>query len=238
VILSGYLDGWEPPILQSPLVDGSEVMSNDLFWPAFLFTAGGAASAPNAFDTDPADLNEFIDTLLDPSGWPVFSIPLAEHSRLRIIMRNFDDDSGVDYVLDPGTGGASIPLAALEGHFRGPALAWPELVAAAQQPDQNHTPAERLLLLLPACADSDLPNMAVDMVAQALTAVGAQSSVRQLSAELLNSHRYWTPCQWATVDDVLVCLGSHAYRSFGGELAPTDLRLITDAFSPPRVERP
>lgn len=237
MIISGYLDGYEPPILRSPLVDGSEMMSSDLFWPAFLYTVGGSASAPNAFDTDPADLSEFIDTLLSPHGWPVFSVPLAGRSRLHIIMRNFEDDSGVDYVLDPGTGGKSIRLALMEGHFRGPALAWPELVVAAQQPDQKHTPAERLLLLLPACADSDRPGGAVDMVAQALTALGVRSSVRQVSAELLNSRRYWTPCQWATVDDILVCLGSHAYRSLGGELAPNDLRLITDAFRPPGVER-
>jgi hypothetical protein len=79
--------------------------------------------------------------------------------------------------------------------------------------------------------------MAADMVAQALTALGARSSVRRLSTELLNSRRYWTPSQWTTVDGILICLGPHAYRSLGGELAPTDLRLITDAFRPPGVER-
>ncbi|MFI5490692.1 hypothetical protein [Micromonospora echinaurantiaca] len=237
MIIPGYLDGYEPPFLQSPLVDGSEMMSSPLFWPAFLYTVGGSESAPNAFGSDPADLSELIDTFLDPRRWPVFSLPLAGHDHLHVVMRNFEGEGGVDYVFAPGSGSESLPLAALEGHFRGPALAWPELVAAAQQSDEDHTPADRLLLLLPACADSDRPSSAVDMVAAALTSIGARSGARQVSAELLNNRRYWTPCQWATVDEVLVCLGSHAYRSPGGELSPTDLRRIADAFRSPGADR-
>ncbi|MFI6263152.1 hypothetical protein [Micromonospora sp. NPDC051006] len=232
MIIPGYLDGYEPPFLRSPLVDGSDMMSHTLFWPAFLFTVGGSASAPDAFNVDPADLEQIVDTFLDPSSWPVFSLPLPGHCRLHVIMRNFEDDGGVDYVLDPGTGDAAVPLAAMEGHFRGPAFAWPEVVAAAHQPDQVHTPAERLLLLVPACADSNRPRKAVDLVAEALTALGARSDVRQVSEELLNSRRYWTPCRWANVDDVLVSLGSHAYRRHGGELSPEQLRLITDTLQP------
>lgn len=232
VIIPGYLDGYEPPFLQSPLVDGSQMMSSTLFWPAFLHTVGGSASAPDAFSSDPADLSELIDSFLDPRRWPVFSLPLAGRDRLHVVMRNFEDDGGIDYVLEPGAGGEALPLAALEGHFRGPALAWPELVAAAQQPDKEHTPAERLLLLLPSCADSDRPSGAVDIVAAALTSIGARSSERQVSAELLDSRRYWAPCQWATVDGALVCLGSRAYRHPGGELSPIDLRRISHAFRP------
>ncbi|WP_422742725.1 hypothetical protein ACN27B_30200 [Micromonospora sp. WMMD754] len=232
VIIPGYLDGYEPPFLRSPLIDGSQVMADALFWPAFLYTVGGSVSAPNAFGADLADLDELTATLLNPDSWPVFSLALAGRSRLRVIMRNFPGDGGVDYVLDPGNGGDSIPLAAMEGHFRGPALAWPELVAAAHQPDQGHTVAERMLLLLPACADRDRPRTAIDLVMAALTSLGAGSHARQVGVELLNSRRYWTQaCQWATADGVLVCLGSHAYRSLGSELSPSDLLLITEAFA-------
>jgi hypothetical protein len=207
------------------------MMTADLFWPAFLYTVGGSASAPRAFDVDPADVNDLIDAFLDEHTWPVFSLRLAAVSRVHVVMRNLPDDGGVDYVLDPGTGGDAIPLAAMEGHFRGPALAWPELVTAAQQPDSDHTPAQRLLLLLPACADRDRPGDATRTVAGALTAVGATSHARTAAEELLNSPRYWTSdCAWTTVDDALICLGSHAYRSPDGALTPTDLRLITNAF--------
>ncbi|NLU81048.1 hypothetical protein HCA58_22420 [Micromonospora sp. HNM0581] len=232
VIIPGYLDGYEPPFLRSPLVDGSGLMSHALFWPAFLSTVGGSASAPDAFNVDPADLEQIVDAFLGPCRWPVFSLPLLGHRRLHVIMRNFEDDGGVDYVLNPGSGDASIPLAAMEGHFRGPAFAWPEVVAAAHQPDKNHAPAERLLLLIPACADTNRPHEAVDLVAEALTALGARSHVRQVSEELLNSRRYWTQCQWADIDDVLVGLGSHVYRRHGGELSLEQLRLIADTLQP------
>lgn len=231
MIIPGYLDGYEPPFIESPLIDGSEMMTSDLFWPAFLYTVGGAASAPHAFGSDPADLNEVIEAFLDEQRWLVFSLGLSGTSRVHVVMRNFPDEGGVDYVLDPGTGGDAIPLAAMEGHFRGPALAWPELMAAAEQPDPLHTPAERLLLLLPACADRDHPPDAVDTVSAALTAVGARSNTRRAAGELLDSPRYWTrDCAWTTVDDALVCLGTHAYRTPGEELTPGDLLVITDAF--------
>lgn len=232
VIIPGYLDGYEPPILRSPLVDGSDLMSYAMFWPTFLATVGGAASAPDAFGVDPADLEPIVDAFLDPDRWPVFSLPLAEGCRLHVVLRNYEGEGGVDYVLDPGTGDVSIPLAAMEGHFRGPAFAWQEVVAAARQPDPDHTPAERLLLLVPACADSSRPDTAVDMTAEALTTLGARSGGRQLSEELLTSPRYWGPCRWTYVDDVLVGLGPATYRRHGGELSPEQLRLVATALQP------
>ncbi|MEU6078109.1 hypothetical protein [Micromonospora sp. NPDC047074] len=234
MIIPGYLDGCEPPFPRSPLVDGSDVMSHALFWPAFLAVVGGSAAAPDAFDVDPADLEQIVDVFLDPRRWPVFSLPLSGRCRLHVVMRNFEDDSGVDYVFDPGTGDASITLAAMEGHFRGPAFAWPEVVAAAHQADPDHTPAERLLLLVPACADSNRPRKAVDLVAEALATLGARSDVRRVSEELLNSRRYWTPCRWADLDDVLVSLGPHAYRRHAGELSPEQLRLVAATLQPPK----
>ncbi|MGV9372072.1 hypothetical protein [Micromonospora tulbaghiae] len=232
MIIPGYLDGYEPPIQRSPLVDGSDLMSHAMFWPAFLATVGGAASAPDAFGVDPAGLEPIVDAFLDPDRWPVFSLPLSGHCRLHVVMRNHEDDGGVDYVLDPGTGDLSIPLAAMEGHFRGPAFAWPEVVVAARQPDPDHTSAERLLLLVPACADSSRPNTAVDLISEALTTLGARSGVRQLSKELLASPRYWGPCRWTHVDDVLVGLGPATYRRHGGDLSPEQLRLVAAALQP------
>ncbi|AEV86992.1 hypothetical protein ACWT_5973 [Actinoplanes sp. SE50] len=230
-MIPGYLDGYEPPIVDSPLVDGSALMAHDLFWPAFLSTVGGSATAPYAFGADPADLDEMVDAFLDEHEWPVFSLLLAGTGQLHVVMRNLPDDGGVDYVLDPGTGSRSIPLAALDGHFRGPALAWPELIDTARPPGAPHTSAERLLLLLPACADRDRPSDVTEMVAAALTAVGAVSGTHAVAEELLDSPRFWTrDCGWTIVDQALVCLGSHAYRSADAELTSSDLRLVTEAF--------
>jgi hypothetical protein len=237
VIIPGYLDGYEPPLRLSPLVGGAELMSSSLFWPAFLYTAGGSSTAPRAFDVDPADLDGLIGEFLRQDRWPVFSLPLADRTRLHIIMRNFAGDSGVDYVLELDAGDEPIALAALEGHFRGPALAWSELMAAAQQPDPDHTPAERLLLMLPAYGDSDTPASAVDVVATALSAVGVRADQRQVSAELLDNRRYWAPCQWTVIDGVLACLGSHSYRHPAGQLSSAKLRLVAEAFAYPRSIR-
>ncbi len=231
MIIPGYLDGYEPPFVQSPLVDGSDMMEVELFWPTFLHTVGGSASAPHAFNADPADLNDVIDAFLDKHAWPVFSLRLSAVGRVHVVMRNFPDEGGIDYVLNPGRGGDVISLAAMDGHFRGPALAWSELITVAHQPDPNHTPAERLLLLLPACADRDRPTDANQTVAEALTAIGATSHTGKVSEELLNSPRYWArDCAWTIVGGALICRGSHTYRSPDGGLTPTDLRLITDAF--------
>lgn len=234
MIIPGYLDGYEPPFATSPLTDGAETMASELFWPAFLHTVGASASAPYAFGIDPADLEEVIGRFLDEDEWPVFSLPLAGTNRVCAVMRNFPDEGGVDYVLDPGTGGDAIPLAAMEGHFRGPALSWTELTAAARQPDPDHLPAQRLLLLLPVCADRDRPGDAAETVAAALTAVGATSGTRQVAEELLDSTRFWDrDCGWAVAGEALVCLGTHAYRAPGAGLTPSDLRLITEAFRHP-----
>ncbi|GAA4606248.1 hypothetical protein BJY16_005731 [Actinoplanes octamycinicus] len=232
MIIPGYLDGYEPAFVESPLIDGAEMMPSELFWPAFLHTVGGSASAPHAFGIDPADLDDVIDALLDEQRWPVFTLRTAGAGRVHVVMRNFPDEGGVDYVLDPGTGDDAIPLADMEGHFRGPALAWPELIAAAQQRDADRTPAERLLLLLPVCADRDRPADAVRVVAAALTAVGVTSDARRVAEELLDSPRYWTgDCAWTLVGDARVCSGTHAYRRLGEELTPDQLRLVTKAWS-------
>jgi hypothetical protein len=100
------------------------------FWPAFLHTVGGSKSAVHAFDNDLADVSALLDELLNPQAWPVLSVRLQRGHLLHIVMRNFPDDAGVDYVIAPANGGQHIPLAAMEGHFRGPALSWPELVTA------------------------------------------------------------------------------------------------------------
>jgi hypothetical protein len=93
-------------------------MLQQLFWPAFLRTIGGAASAPDGFDADLAGLDVLIDELCNPVRWPVFTLPLGNHTRLRIVMRNHPDDAGVDYLFDRGEDAPVLRLAALEGHFK------------------------------------------------------------------------------------------------------------------------
>lgn len=224
-MIPGYLDGFFPPVPSSALIDGAAFLHDDLFWPAFLALVGSAESAPEAFGIDPADLEEFVDALRSSTAWPVFSLPVAAGHRVDIVLRNFDDDAGVDYVLV--TEDRHLPLAAIEGHFRGPAFSWPELVAVAGRD------ARRFLLLLPACADRARPQDAADVVAAALTEVGATTEVDVLAEELLTMQDWDEDTRWHSDGEVVVCLGDYAYRS-PADMTPADLRLVTEAFTSSR----
>jgi hypothetical protein len=184
------------------------------FWPAFLNWVGGSASAIHAFDDGPADVSAMFDELDNSEAWPVLALGLRQGHLLHIVMRNFPDDAGVDYVLSPADGGQHIPLAAMEGHFRGPALSWLELVAAARQPDAL-SPAARLLLLKPVAADTDTPANASAVIAAALTSVGATAFQHEVAGELAHDHRHWEPATWTTFQGLRVCTGGHSYRTLG-----------------------
>jgi hypothetical protein len=224
-VIPGYLDGFFPPVSPSTLVDGAPFLADDQFWPVFLAFVGAAETAPDAFGVDPADLEQFFAELRSATAWPVFSLPVAGGHRIDIVLRNFDDDAGVDYVLV--TGDRHLSLAAIEGHFRGPALSWPELVAVAGGD------ARRLLLLLPAYADGDRPADAADVVAAALIEVGAATDVDELAEELLTIQDWDEDTRWHSDGDVVVCLGDYAYRA-PGSMTRDDLRLVTEAFSSSR----
>lgn len=229
MIIPGYLDGYEPPVQPCPLIDGTAWTRDEVFWPGFLYTVGGSRSAAHAFDVDPGDLDVFVTEFLRRDRWPVFSLPLAGGTSAYVVSRNFEGDEGVDYLLTSPGSEAATTRAALEGHFRGPGLSWAEVVAAAGQPDADRGPAERLLLLLPAVGDADLPGDAVDVVAAAVASVGATGHVQDVASELLTaSKRYWDACPWADVDGVSVCLGAHSLRHPGARPMP-ELRMIAAA---------
>ncbi|WP_432981895.1 hypothetical protein [Dactylosporangium sp. CA-233914] len=237
MILPGYLDGWQPSFDRSPLIDGAPLIHQPLFWPAFLYTVGGAASAPDAFDADPADLDVLIDELCNPARWPVFTLPLGNHTLLRIVMRNHPDDAGVDYLLDRGDDTPVLHLAALEGHFKGPALSWPELASTIEDTGDGHAAVDRFLLLLPAFGDTDTPAAAHRLVTHVVTTVGAIRDQPTLAAQLLENRRYWAPSTWTTVNDVLVCLGPYSPRRPDGPLSTTDLKLVATAFTSTATRR-
>jgi hypothetical protein len=109
VIIPGYLNGYEPPFLRSPLVDGPEMMSSSPFWAAFLYAVGGPELAPSAFGSDPADLSQFIDRFLDPRRWPVFSQPLQ-------VTITFTSSRVTSRVTAASTTFLNLALAASRGH--------------------------------------------------------------------------------------------------------------------------
>jgi hypothetical protein len=226
VRILGYLDGFEPAVSHDTLVDRMDLVGGPVFWPLFLAWVGGASSAPEAFDVDPADLSVLSDELLDQHQWPVFTVPVRDGHRVHIVLCNYPGEGGVDYLLGPADGGAAVHLAELSGHFRGPGMSWPELTATARQPDPVLSAAARMLLLLPALGDTETPPTAPDIISSALTSVGATRAQQTVATELLGSRRYWEPAEWHTTDDVSWCAGPHTYRTLNNP----DLRLFSRAF--------
>ena len=228
-MINGYLDTFTPPLGSSPLVDGHHLMADALFWPAYLCVAGLYEAAPPAFDVDPADLEPLLDTLTDSDRWPVLTVPTRLGTRVCIVQRNFPEDAGLDYLLDRGPDQTFLDLAAIEGHFRGPALSWAELVTASAQPDARLSPTHRLLLLLPACGDADTPPDAIELVSAALAEVGAGGRAGELAAQLLDSPYFGAP-EWTVVDGVPACSGRHAYRR-RDRMTAEDLAVVAEALS-------
>lgn len=191
--LRQYLSSFHPPVDDSVLADASSRTADELFWPAFLYSVGGSETAAVAFDADPADVEAYAEELHQSGSWPYVVLPLGSGYRLYVLIGNFKGDAGWDYLLQPAGADTVITLGALEGNFLGPAYSWRELVLAANQPDPTRSASERLLLLLPARGDADLPPDAGRLIAEAFVAVGGRPQYqREVSRELLAANRrFW-----------------------------------------------
>jgi hypothetical protein len=209
VILPGYLEGFVPAADPSALVDATASLVQPLVWSALLYAVGGAREAVDALDVDPADVEELLTQLTNPDRWPAFTLELAGGRSVHLVSRNFEDDSGWDYLLTGSEFTKPVALAMLEGHFRGPALSWPELIAVADQAATAVDRAQRILLLVPALGDDALPADAEQTVADAVAGVDACGRHAAVAEELLTaSRRFWgtpagtsatgSPLAWAT----------------------------------------
>jgi hypothetical protein len=213
MIIPGYLDGFIPDVDPSTVVDATGWLDDPTFWPAHLLTVGGAKDAPGAFDVDLADLDAMLDELQRPDRWPAFTLSVGDRHEIHLIWRNFDGDAGADYLITRPGSDTSIVVAALEGHFIGPAWSWRELLTIAGRPDPRRSVAERLLILLPAMGDTDLPPAAVTLVAAAVTAVGGSRNQVEVARQLLAAGgRFWGATPWHHRDGISICLGGHSRR--------------------------
>ncbi|MGF0172715.1 hypothetical protein ACQF36_20095 [Streptomyces sp. Marseille-Q5077] len=174
------------------------------FWPAFyLPVRDDFAQDPEPFGADSADVDEAISALHGAEEiWPAFRIPMTGGHMLWIVHRNFPDDAGTDYLITHPDWDRHACLASLDGHYSGPGLSWPELVAVAGSAPAGAAgvvdPGLRLLLLLPAFGDADVPEAeAVARTSGALRAVGvAEDTAPDVAAQLLD-HPFWDGPSWA-----------------------------------------
>ncbi|MEV4329597.1 hypothetical protein AB0K02_03510 [Streptomyces sp. NPDC049597] len=191
---------------EDPLVAGEELLSLPGFWATHLLWLCETDDeddepSPEWFGVDAADADAAYETAMDQDRWPVFRIPFADGHTAAVVYRNFPDDFGTEYVVTHPDWGRLGHLATLDGHQAGPGLAWRELVHIAHTPDTTapgvHDPHARLLLLLPALGDADLPSEARDMVTTALLHMGAPAAqAPRVASALLSDHPLWGPAEW------------------------------------------
>jgi hypothetical protein len=180
-------------------------------------------------DTDEQAAGDLQSQLLAGDTWPVFTVPLPGDHSLYVVYRAFEGDGGIDYLLYHPDWDAAERLAQDDGHFMGPGLSWAELTAAAdnQLPGGSTVdPDARLLLLLPAFGDDNLPDGAVDRLAAALRARTRIEAPERLAAALLEDQGPCGPASWTTADGGYpINDGGYSFRNPASRFAWSAARL-------------
>ncbi|WP_405716952.1 hypothetical protein [Streptomyces sp. NBC_00046] len=195
------IDGFE----NDPLAAGEGLLSLPGFWPAYLLwlcQTEDNEPEPAWFGADEADTDAAYEALTDEDRWPVFRIPFGGGHTAVIVGRNLADDAGTEYFISHPEWERHGYLATVDGHQAGPGLSWRELTHIARTPDPRapgvHAPHARLLLLLPALGDADLPDEATTLIGDALIQVGADADEAPgLAQALLQDHPLWESAGWA-----------------------------------------
>lgn len=228
--IPGYDDG--------PLTLGDGYLTDPLFWPLHLYASSPGEEAQRAaYGVAKDAVMELYRKLSADDEWPMFTVPLASGHVIHVVYRNSEDEYGVDYLIHHPTWPEAEPLAAVDGHFMGPGLAWPELLSAAgQRPRAGKgvdDPNTRLLLLFPALGDAHLPPDAAAVLGTALAALTTVEAPAAVARSLLATQGLWVPAHWRSEADVLVNDGPHSYRNPANTFAlPGErLREVSDALA-------
>ncbi|MFJ6482293.1 MULTISPECIES: hypothetical protein [unclassified Streptomyces] len=216
------------------------LLDEHLFWVGHLhnYYSESEGAEDLVDDTDAQDAGDLQSQLLAGDTWPVFTVPLHGDHRLYVVYRAFDGDEGIDYLLHHPDWDAAERLAQDEGHFVGPGLSWAELTAAADNhlPGGSTTdPQARLLLLLPAFGDDDLPDGAVERLAAALRARTRVKAPERLATMLLEDQGPCGPARWATAEgDHQINDGGYSFRNPTNPFAWSTSRLarVSSALAP------
>ncbi|MCX4690575.1 hypothetical protein OG401_40860 [Kitasatospora purpeofusca] len=206
-----------PGYESGPLAHLPELLDEPLFWLGHLYARARSEEAQELlFGADHDAAQDFHRQLFRRPDRPAFTVPLNA-GRLHVVHRNFEDDAGTDFLLQHPDWDRAELLATVDGHFMGPALSWPELATVADYgPTGGSTtdPDHRLLLLLPAFGDADLPVEAPARLAAALKSLTAVEDPDRLAAALLADQGPCGPARWTTTRNGLrINDGGHSYRN-------------------------
>jgi hypothetical protein len=201
-----------------PFTDHRGLLDEHVFWLSHLASCAHDEEAAEAlFGPDWEATTEFYRRLHEAADWPLFTVPLRAGHRLHVVYRTFADDPGTDYLLYHPVWEQAEVLARDEGHFMGPALSWTELAAAAQSGmpgGSSDDPDARVLLLLPALGDEDLPDTAASVLAAALAARTMVDDPHHLADLLLAEQGQHGTARWTTgPDGTRTNDGRYSYRN-------------------------
>ena len=216
-----------------------------MFWWGHLSTClrGGA---PRSWlgQHDPAAYRDFGRRLWNAGDRPVFTVPLSGGLRLHVVYENAGEDASVEYVAHHPAWEEAEVLARDAGHWRGPGLSWSELTTAADNALPGGTTTDRdtrLLLLLPALGDADLPPGAGKRLASCLRDRLGAAQPGRLAAFMLRRQGMAGPARWsggargARVND-----GRYSFRNPENRDAMPDCRLaqLSAALNPAHAGTP
>jgi hypothetical protein len=218
----------------SPVVDGHPLLDEPGFWPAHLADLS-EGFPPESFGSDPGDAGAMLDTLHDPSAWPVFTVPLTGGFSIVVHYNSGEEFTTTDYFLTHREGGPDLVLASDDQDRIGPGLCWPELAALLEAPEGATgvtDPHARLLLLLPVLGDTAAPDVAEAAVSRALVAQGAPGAGEPLARRLLQGNPMWGAQDWWFDGDERswICEGGHSPRKAPlGDHLPEQRRAALEA---------
>ncbi|MFI6730836.1 hypothetical protein NRF20_43280 [Streptomyces sp. R-74717] len=202
------IDGFE----NDPLVAGENLLDLPGFWAAYLLWLCQTEEDdpdPGWFGADEADTDAAYEALTDEERWPAFPIPFGGGHTALVVGRNLADDAGTEYFITHPDWDRHGYLATLDGHQAGPGLSWRELMHLAHTPAPDapgvQAPYARLLLLLPALGDEDLPEDAAGLLSHALVRAGVPAEeAPRLAQALLTDHPLWEPAGWTLPGESLL----------------------------------
>ncbi|MFJ9150168.1 hypothetical protein ACIRP7_19210 [Streptomyces sp. NPDC102270] len=222
-----------------PLTYRAGLLDEPLFWLGHLYSCVHSEAAEELlFGADYDAAGEFQQRLWERAEWPAFAVPLGADHRLYVVYRTFADDTGVDYLLHHPDWDEAELLARDDGHFMGPGLSWPELMAAADNaPPGGSTidPHARLLLLLPAFGDDAVPDDAVGRLAGALRSRTGVEDPEALASAVLEDQGAPGPAHWTTaMPGFSVNNGEYSFRNPANRFALSAERLarVATALAP------
>ncbi|MGA5821011.1 hypothetical protein ACPC54_24470 [Kitasatospora sp. NPDC094028] len=228
-----------------PYAHRPRLLTEELFWWGHLQPClrGGV---PRSWlgPHDPDAERDFRRRLWRAGDRPAFTVPLSGGLRLHVVYENAGEDPSVEYVAHHPSWEEAEVLARDSGHWRGPGLSWSELTAAADNALPGGTtidPDTRLLLLLPALGDADLPPAAAKRLAAVLRARLGAAQPGRLAAFMLRRQGMAGPARWsAGAHGVRVDDGRYSFRNPENRDAMPDCRLaqLSAALDPAHASTP